>query len=177
MSFAPTGTDILALARARPATLGPGRLICIDGPAGSGKTTLAGSLGQPTVHMDDVYEGWTGLEAGRATVEHQVVGPLRRGEPGRYRRYDWVAGAYAEWVEVPVTDFLVIEGCGSGALAYADEITVLVWVEAPEQERMRRGLERDGDGMRDHWLRWQVDEAAMFERERTKDRADVVVRT
>ena len=33
--------EVLSLARSRPPTLGSGRLICVDGPAGSGKTTLA----------------------------------------------------------------------------------------------------------------------------------------
>ena len=35
---------MLALAASRPPTLGAGRLVCVDGPAGSGKTTLARAL-------------------------------------------------------------------------------------------------------------------------------------
>ena len=57
---------VLELARSRPPTLGDGRLVCVDGPAGSGKTTLADALRrrEPTavvVHMDDLFEGWDGL--------------------------------------------------------------------------------------------------------------------
>ena len=36
--------DVLALAASRPPSLGAGRLVCVDGPAGSGKTTLAAAL-------------------------------------------------------------------------------------------------------------------------------------
>ena len=43
---------------ARPPTLGRGRLLCVDGPAGSGKTTLADEVraitGAPVVHMDNL---------------------------------------------------------------------------------------------------------------------------
>ena len=125
--------------------------------------------------MDDVYEGWTGLEAAQVTVQRQVIDPLRRGEPGGFRRYDWDRSEYAEWVDVPVTDVLVIEGCGSGALAYADAITVLVWVEASQEERTERGLRRDGEHLRDRWLEWQKTEAALFARERTKERSDLLL--
>ena len=44
---------------AAPPTLGPGRLVCIDGPAGSGKTTLAGAVAAAApeayvVHCDEL---------------------------------------------------------------------------------------------------------------------------
>ena len=52
---------------------------------------------------------------------------------------------------------------------------MLVWVEAPYDVRLRRGLERDGDAFAPHWEQWAADEAALFARERTRERADVVV--
>jgi uridine kinase len=165
-------------------TLGSGRLLCVDGPAGSGKTTLAGALAEclrdagatvQVVHMDDVYAGWAGLKHGMATFAETVVDPLRAGETGRYRRYDWELGGYAEEHEVPPCDVLVVEGVGSGAATYDDAITCLVWVEAPRDLRLARGLARDGEGMRQHWLSWRLEEDAMFDRERTEARADLAV--
>ncbi len=38
--------------------------------------------------------------------------PLTAGRPARYRRWDWAAGAYAEWVQLPASDVVVLEGCG-----------------------------------------------------------------
>ena len=163
--------------------LGPVRLVAIDGPAGSGKTTLAGALADALVgqganaavlHLDDLYDGWTGLEGSLwPRLSAQVLEPLRRGRPGRYQRYDWPAGAFDDWVDLPVPGVLVLEGCGSARRA-ADELVVLrVWVEAPPQVRLARGLARDGEAERPHWERWMRDEAEHFARERTAERADV----
>ncbi|MET0839829.1 MAG: 4-amino-4-deoxy-L-arabinose transferase [Marmoricola sp.] len=165
---------VLELALGREPTLGPGRLVCIDGPAGSGKTTLAAALAAPTIHMDDLFEGWSGL----ARVDVQLDGllrPLAAGTEGSYRRYDWEAGAFAETVVVPPTPMLVLEGVGSGSARFEDLQTVLVWVEAPYDVRMARGIARDGDTFAPHWEQWAQDEAELFARERTRDRADLLV--
>lgn len=178
------GTDlsasrVLDLVRQRPATLGRGRLVCVDGPAGSGKTTLTASLAQRVpeavvVHMDDLFEGWGGLPGVDAQLG-PLLTPLAAGEPSRYRRWDWHADDWAESVEVVPTPLLVIEGVGSGSLVVAPWVTVLVWVEAPYDERMRRGLERDGDAFAPHWEAWARAEQEHFARHRTRERADLVV--
>jgi uridine kinase len=171
---------IVAAARARSPRLGPVRVVCVDGPAGSGKTTAAAALAAaagPTctvLHLDDLYEGWSGLEGSLwPRLSTQVLEPLRRGRPGRYQRYDWPTGGFAEWVDVPVPDLLVLEGCGSARRSADDLAVVTVWVEAPAELRLERGLARDGSDARAHWIAWMSDEAAHFARERTRDRADV----
>ena len=160
--------------------LGPVRLVCVDGPAGSGKSTLAAALaarleGAAVVHMDDLYEGWSGLGGVWGRVEEQVLAPLAAGRPARYRRYDWVAGRFAEWVDVPVPRVLVLEGCGAAPRAVDGRAVLRVFVEAPADVRLERGLARDGADMRDHWLAWMAEEAAEHAREDTRARADVVV--
>ncbi len=40
---------------------------------------------------------------------------------------------------------------------------------------MRRGVERDGEAFRPHWERWARQEEAMFDAERTKERARLIV--
>lgn len=163
--------------------LGPVRMVVIDGPAGSGKTTLAGAVTDALagrgvdaalLHLDDVYEGWSGLEGSLwPRLAAQVLEQLRRGRPGRYQRYDWTAGGFDGWVDVPVPQVLVLEGCGS-ARREADRFAVLrVWVQAPPDLRLARGLARDGAGARPQWERWMHDEAAHFAQERTAERADV----
>ena len=181
--MAPDGAaaELLGIARRRPATLDDARLVCIDGPAGSGKTTLAAAVAaaEPAarvVHMDDLYDGWDGLPRLAEQLDDLLL-PLARGAAGTYRRYDWIAGAYAETVTVAPAPLLVLEGVGCGTRRHAGLVTALAWVEAPEELRLRRGLERDGAAMRPQWLRWQADEAALFERERTRGRADLVVDT
>ena len=73
------------------------------------------------------------------------------------------------------TPLLVVEGVGSGAPVCADLVTLLVWVEAPHDLRLRRGLERDGDDFAPHWERWAVQEADLFARDLTRERAEVHV--
>lgn len=187
-----TAQDVVRRTLAAPPTLGDGRLVCLDGPAGSGKTTLAAAVAAEAppgmsvqvVHLDDVYPGWSGLEEGVARIATGLVAPLARGESGGYRRYDWVAGREAEWHDVAPTDLLVLEGVGAGSLDYAEHITTLVWVEAPRDLRLERALTRDlelhdppggRESLRASLAAWMADEDALHARHRTRERADVLV--
>ena len=170
---------LVAQAAARPPTLGDTRLICVDGPAGSGKSVLAQAVAQaldgaPVVHMDDLYPGWDGL-ADVGGVVLALLRPLAERRPGRYRRYDWTAGEYAEGHVVAPGPWLVLEGVGAGGSARARWTTLLVWVEAPAELRLERGIRRDGEELREHWLRWMADEKTHFDRDSTRERADVHV--
>jgi len=180
---APGAEAVAERALREPPRLGPVRLVCIDGPAGSGKTTTAERVradlvgrgaGVAVVHLDDLYDGWHGLEGTLwPRVSAQVLEPLRHGRAGRFQRYDWVAGRFAEWVDVPVEDVLLLEGCGA-ARRDADAVASLrVWVEAPDALRLERGLARDGEAARAHWKAWMADERAHFAREGTRERADL----
>lgn len=167
----------------KDATLGEGRLVCVDGCAGSGKSTLAeavrdaaAELGTTAlVHLDDLLDGWAGLPQVSGALDRDVLAPLREGRPGRYRRYDWEAGRFGEEVTVDPVALLVVEGVGSGAASYASSITTLVWVEAPRDLRLARGIARDGEGYRPQWLQWMHDEEELHRRERTRQRADMLV--
>jgi uridine kinase len=169
---------VLELAAGRPPSLGAGRLVCVDGPAGSGKTTLGVELARRTgaqlIHGDELMEGWRGLESVGRQLEG-VVAALADGRPGTYEHYDWELGRYSHTVEVPPAAWLVVEGVGSGAAALAAYTTVLVWVEVDDDLRLARGLERDSDSMEEHWRQFMLDERDLFARERTRERADVVV--
>ncbi|WP_233491580.1 uridine kinase [Blastococcus sp. TBT05-19] len=167
--------------RTVPPRLGGTRLVCVDGPAGSGKTTLAGRLADVlgpdavVVHMDDLYAGWT-LTGAVARLSAGVLGPLAAGRAGAYHRYDWAAGRFSpEPTPVPVPGVLVVEGCGSASRPADPWASLRVWVEADAGLRLARGLARDGEHLATEWHRWQRTEAAHFAADGTRDRADVVV--
>jgi len=180
-------SGLLALLLSRPPTFGGadgprGRLLCLDGPAGSGKTTLAGEIatlaadrGIPTtvIHLDDLYDGWSGLPRLSEQLDPLLL-PLAQGETGSYRRYDWAAGRLAETVTVAPTPLLILEGVGSGLAAYRRLRTMLVWVDAPTDVRLARWRARDGDRAEPFIAGWQRDEEALFARERTREAADLI---
>lgn len=175
---------IVRMVRAAPALLGPHggepapvRLVAVDGPAGSGKTTLAAqlatALGAQVVHMDDLYEGWSGLADVDTLLLEHVIQPMAAGGAGRYQRYDWELGRRAEWHDVPRAEVVVIEGCGSAPRAISAWLSMLVWVEADDDIRLARGLARDGESFEPLWRAFMRSEREVFARERTRERADL----
>lgn len=159
--------------------LGSGTLICIDGPAGSGKTTLASQLGPllsaQVIHMDDLYPGWQGIEQGANLLVNQILEPLSAGQHGRYPRYDWMAGKYMERHHVPLADFLVVEGCASATKAVDRYDPLIIWVEAPDDIRLVRGLERDGTGAQQQWLTFMEQERVIYQENETSLRAHIKI--
>jgi uridine kinase len=150
----------------------------VDGPAGSGKTTLGRLMAERTgaqlVHTDDLMQGWRGLDAvGRQLAA--LCEALAAGRAGSYRHFDWEQHRYDRTVPVPAAPWLVVEGVGCGAPAIAAYCTVLVWVEVDEELRLARGIARDGVELEPHWRQFMVDEQALFARDRTQHRADVLV--
>lgn len=126
------------------------KVLAIDGPSGSGKTALAvrvadalGLDGDQIVSLDRLYPGWDGLAAGVELLVDDVLGPLARGRPGSYRAWDWARDRPGAQIVVPVTDLLLVEGCGATAGAAGGYAALRVWVEAPPAVRYRRAMARD----------------------------------
>ncbi|RLP75081.1 ATP-binding protein [Mycetocola tolaasinivorans] len=148
----------------------PGRpdpIVLIDGPSGAGKSTFADELaahwpgaGEPLlVRMDGMYPGWGGLELAAAALAEELLGPLRRGEPGTWREWDWARDEVAAVHTVTPGRPLIVEGCGTlgPAARFAD---VAVWIDAEDDFRKARALARDGETYAVQWDGWQ----AAFER-------------
>lgn len=175
----PTLTSLLDATR-------PG-VIAVDGPSGSGKTTYADVVADElaartgtrpqVVHMDDVYPGWDGLADAVGLVAEWVLEPLAAGGDGGFRRWDWEAGRRGESIVVPQAEWVILEGVGSGSRACRPHQSALIWIEADEGVRMRRGIERDGEAYRPFWERWAKQEQELFAREDTRAHADLVIRT
>jgi uridine kinase len=170
--------EILGLVQAGPATLGSGRLLCIDGRAGSGKTSLASLISAlapaTVVHTDDLCPGWDGL----AQVPQILAGllePLAAGLPGRYPRYDWIAGRTGEDVVIEPAELVIVEGVGAGDRALRPWRTALVWLEGGSTMRQERALARDGDAFAPYWDRWAAAEEAYLASTADREHADVIL--
>jgi uridine kinase len=170
-----------------PPTLGRVRMLAIDGPAGSGKSTLAAAVSDRlaagdrqvrTVSLDDLYEGWTGLDEGlEDRVLSQLLQPLAAGRAARWQAYDWAGDTFGDWHDLPVPDVLVLEGCGAGARRFARYLTLLVWIEAQEHTRTARMVARDGAEVLQHLPAWTALERRTFRVNDTRTRADVRLTT
>lgn len=156
-------------------------VVAIDGRAGSGKTTLAealaAGLSAPVVSLEYLYEGWEGLERGIGLLVTDVLGPLSEGRTAYVPRYDWIRETWGEPAPLDPPETLIVEGVGAGARAAAKYESVLVWLETPSSVRKKRALDRDGETFAPYWDQWAAQEAAMLARERTRERADIVIDT
>ena len=178
-------------------SVGMVRLVCVDGPAGSGKTTLATALAArleqtfgevAVVHGDEVYEGWAVVVGTRDRVEafarlaDRLDGWLlerwRRGYDGEHPRWDWHARQWSEsTVVVPPVPVVILEGVGLAARTLRAHAVLSVWVDADDDVRLARVLERDGESLRGEMLTWQRDESAWHLLDETAEGCDVRHRT
>ena len=165
-----------------PPLAGSTRVIAIDGPAGSGKTTLAARLGEQlagsfVLNTDQLYHGWDGLAEGSRRLVDDVLRPLSEGEVATVRPWDWSAGNEAEPRAVPSCETLIVDGAGCGSRAAAEFLSMIIWLDAEPEVRPRRALDRDGEMSAPHWERWAGQERRLFELEQTRQRADLIILT
>lgn len=158
-------------------------IVALDGYGGAGKSTLAGYLGEflraegrrvDLVHTDDFASADNSLNWWPRLID-QVLQPLRDGVVARYQRYDWDLGQLAEWHTVQPGGLILLEGVSASRNAFRPYLSLSVWIETPADERLRRGLERDGEQARAQWDQWMADEVAWGSAERPWERADIVI--
>jgi uridine kinase len=161
-------------------------VLLIDGRSGSGKTVLAARIsagsGAQTLHVEDLYLGWEGLAAGSLSVSAAL-------DRGKYQRYDWIAGEFAEKVRIDPASPLVIEGCGAitdenlaAARRWAERSGLPggvrgIWLECPEQVRRERALARDGEMFAPYWESWAAQEDVHFALHEPWRLADEIIST
>jgi uridine kinase len=185
----PAPTDFVAHLRglARPRrTL----LVGIDGCGGAGKSTFARSLAAvadelTVIEFDDFYRPSSERPAYREEIggsfdwrrlRELVLLPLAADEPARYRRYDWPSDALAEWHVVPAGGIVVVEGNYSTRSELFHFYDLTVWVDAPSDVRLERGVRRGGENTRERWLsEWMPEEERYVATEDPASRVDVVL--
>lgn len=156
---------------------GSSHAIAIDGPAGSGKTTLAEAvrsaavsrgLSVSLVHADEVCHGWDGLPEVPHIVE-ELLARLRFDTQVNYPTWDWHRSRRGPDAAISPSDVVIIEGVGSGPRNCVPYLSVRFFLDAPPEIRKRRALARDGDAFAPHWDSWAAAEAAYFAEEWPQD--------
>lgn len=169
-------------------------LIGIDGRGGSGKSTLARRLAalirdSAIVEFDDFYRLSDGRRRRREAsdteiggdfdwrrVRDQVLQPLAADGSARYQRYDWDRDELAEWHEIEPGGIVIVEGNYATRPELRDIYDLTIWVEAPHDLRLERGLERDGQESRERWLdEWMPEEDRYIAVTQPVEHADLVV--
>ncbi len=172
--------EVLERLRLAEPRCGSIRVVCVDGPAGSGKTTLAdlvaAGTGAGIVRLDDLYEGWEQpLGKLAARIEAWLLVPWRDDLPGLHPVYDWASARFSGWRRVDPRPVMVLDGCGSASAGMRPWAALTVWVEAGPDVRLARGIARDGGHLEAEWLAWQAREARHFAEDGTRECADTRV--
>ena len=161
----------------------PTPIVLIDGRAGSGKSTLAAMLQNQLfkdgeslprlIHMDDLYEGWDGLQAGVDYLQRLILNPVAARKKASWQEFDWSAGMRVRWREFEGQTPLIVEGCGALSRLSGEVAHLRVWVEADADVRFQRWVEREGSD--ENFGRWAAQEVEFYARERSPELADVTV--
>ncbi len=157
-------------------------LIAIDGPAGSGKTSLANQLSNKlnsvtTIHMDDLYNGWEDALTATLTqhLEEWIIDPFGKHQSAHYQKFNWSTGEYGLAVEVRDIELLILEGVGAAQEIIRQSADLTIWIEVGPQIGLARVLDRDGDQLLPYMLKWQERESAHFLMDQTKENCQIFV--
>lgn len=175
-------SEVIDAAR-RAAPSGSTCIIGIDGPSGAGKSTLAQRLvslaEQVTLVEVDDFVSWRDFSGWWPRFDAEVLSPLLAGKDARYQVRDWQNDEFGSslngWKTAPWAPLVVVEGVTCTRHEAADRLAYRIWVDAPPDVRLTRGLARDGEDHRMLWEAWMVEEQRFFSADDTPARADLRV--
>jgi uridine kinase len=144
------------------------RIIAIDGGGGAGKTTFASYLqqaipGSVVVKIDDFYKP---PQLRTPLLSTKIINPnfdwdrlrtsvleaVKENRDIRYQLYDFKAGNLSgKFISIPFDATIIVEGVWSLQKAFLDFYDYRIWLEAPSDVRMERGVARDGEEFRKVW--------------------------
>lgn len=165
----------------------PVKIVAIDGHGGAGKTYLASKLSQildaEILHTDDFASYDNPLDWWPRMIE-EALEPIRQGaESLSYERSSWYKNHDPKPVENQnVTKVIILEGVSASRKEFRPYLTYSIWVEAPKDVYLERGIERDlADGIKSKeqleadWKQWHSYEEDYIKRDNPQQYANSVV--
>lgn len=167
-------------------------LVAIEGPCGSGKSTLSRRLQDVygddanIFYMDHFFLPEILRTPGRlsepggnidyARFREEVAGGLRRGEPFQYRIYDCSIRQLADTVQVGPRPLAIIEGVYSMHPALGLPYDLRVFLSLSKAEQLRRILERSGPEMLERFVQeWIPMENRYFEAMKIPEQCNLIL--
>jgi uridine kinase len=149
-------------------------LVGIGGRGGAGKTSLARAI--PGAEIVSTDEFWNGHEFELSRLRREVFDPLVEGSTARFASFDWEAQRAQGVRVVEPRGIVVVEGVCALHRLFRDDYALRVWVEAPRDVRLARGVARDGEAARATWEEvWMPMEDRYVERDDPIAAADLIV--
>lgn len=165
---------------------GQTKFIAIDGHGGSGKSTLADLLSKKLnaeiIHTDD-FASWDNPLNWWPLAIQCVFEPIAKGAKTlNYPRSKWWKNHYPKpVVNQPITDIMILEGVSSLRKEFRDYISLGIYVDAPTDLCLKRGVEKDTgtnktkEELTQIWQKWLVSEDKYLERDQPQSYADIVI--
>lgn len=162
--------DLIAAARPRRSFT----FVGIGGRGGAGKSTLAAKIDRAQLVGTDEF--WDGEGFDLARLRAEVFEPLAAGRAAHFASWDWEGRRPGPPRTVTPAGIVVVEGVCALHRMFRDAYDLRVWVDAPYEVRLARGVERDGEAARQTWVEhWMPMEDRYVERDDPIAAADVVV--
>lgn len=141
--------DLVAERRRVPLTV-----IGIGGHGGAGKSTLAAHLatqipGTQIVATDSFWDG-SGFDLDR--LHREALAPLLNGRVAEFAQWDWAAKRAGATQRVVPEGIVVIEGVCALHRMFREHEDARIWVDAPYDVRLARGIARDGEASTATWV-------------------------
>ncbi len=166
-------------------------IILIDGKAASGKSQFAKDLSElyfksekqaaRVIQMDDLYPGWEGLGDGSVYLLTHILSPLSQGKMASWQIWNWqenqrgAKDAVNGHREFSGGTALIVEGCGSISRLSSEIADMTIWIEAAAEDRKKRFNLRDAGKFDEYFGIWSAQEDEFYERENSKQLAQLIV--
>lgn len=176
--------ELLAQAEGKPL------LVAIDGPCGSGKTTLSTLLSQRyaanVFHCDDYFprphqrtearRAEPGGNLDRDRLAAEILAPLRGGRAARWRRFDCKSLSLLDWRDTPPAALNIVEGSYSLHPDLRGYYDLAVFLTCSRETRLAR-LAARGSDLEAFQSRWIPLEERYFDALAPMEHADLVLDT